>query len=165
MLEQYFFKPDTVDQVRSSWLGEPIERYVIWLSSQDYAPHHIRSRVPILRRFAQFVWSRGGRMFEELPDPGGDRALHRAQVDARSPLLHHHRPGRRLLSGRLQPGEDHGVRRVFAGRARGARIGQDGRELRGEPQGGEGGPRPGLHAGPLARRGRAPVHRGSRLGG
>ena len=74
MLEQYFFKPDTVDQVRSSWLGEPIERYVIWLSSQDYAPHHIRSRVPILRRFAQFVWSRGGRMFEELPDPGGDRA-------------------------------------------------------------------------------------------
>ena len=43
MLEQYFFKPETVDQIRSSWLGEPIERYVIWLSSQDYAPNHSRS--------------------------------------------------------------------------------------------------------------------------
>ena len=68
MLEQYFFKPETVDQIRSSWLGEPIERYVVWLSSQDYAPNHIRSRVPILKRFAQFVWSRGGRTFEELPE-------------------------------------------------------------------------------------------------
>ena len=68
MLEQYFFKPETVDQIRRSWLGEPIERYVIWLSSQDYAPNHIRSRVPILKRFAQFVWNRGGRTFEELPE-------------------------------------------------------------------------------------------------
>ena len=68
MLEQYFLKPDTVDQIRGSWLGEPIERYVIWLSSQNYAPACIRSRVPILRRFARFVWSRGGRTFEELPE-------------------------------------------------------------------------------------------------
>ena len=30
MLEQYFLKPETVDQIRSSWLGEPIERYVKW---------------------------------------------------------------------------------------------------------------------------------------
>ena len=68
MLEQYFLKPDTVDQIRGSWLGEPIERYVIWLSSQNYAPAYIRSRVPILKRFARFVWSRGGRTFEDLPE-------------------------------------------------------------------------------------------------
>ena len=68
MLEQYFLKPDTVDQIRGSWLGEPIERYVIWLSSQNYAPACIRSRVPVLKRFARFVWSRGGRTFEELPE-------------------------------------------------------------------------------------------------
>ena len=68
MLEQYFLKPDTVDQVRDSWLGEPIERYVIWLSSQNYAPAYVRSRVPILKRFARFVWSQGGRTFEELPE-------------------------------------------------------------------------------------------------
>ena len=68
MLEQYFFKPDTVDQIRSNWLGEPIERYVIWLSGQNYAPAYIRSRVPILKRFARFVWIRGGRTFEDLPE-------------------------------------------------------------------------------------------------
>ena len=68
MLEQYFLKPDTVDQIRGSWLGEPIERYVIWLSSQNYAPACIRSRVPILNRFARFVWSQGGRSFEDLPE-------------------------------------------------------------------------------------------------
>ena len=68
MLEQYFVKPDTVDQVRDSWLGEPIERYVIWLSSQNYAPAYVRSRVPILKRFARFVWSQGGRTPEELPE-------------------------------------------------------------------------------------------------
>ena len=68
MLEQYFSKPDTVDRIRDCWLGEPIERYVAWLSSQGYAASNIHSRVPVLRRFAAFVWSRGGRSFEELPD-------------------------------------------------------------------------------------------------
>ena len=68
MLEQYFFKPDTVDQIRSSWLGEGIERYVVSRSTQGYTSAHIRSTVPVLRRFAQFVWNRGGGTFEELPD-------------------------------------------------------------------------------------------------
>ena len=67
MLEQHFLKPATVDQIRGCWLGEPIEQYVAWLSSQGYAPSNIRMRVPILRRFAQFVWDRGGRTFEDLP--------------------------------------------------------------------------------------------------
>ena len=68
MLEQYFFKPDTVDQIRGSWLGEGIERYVVSRASQGYTSAHIRSTVPVLRRFAQFVWNRGGRTFEELPE-------------------------------------------------------------------------------------------------
>ena len=68
MLEQYVLKPETVDQIRSSWLAEPIERYVTSLSSQGYPPSYIRPRVPILRQFAQFAWSRGARTFEELPE-------------------------------------------------------------------------------------------------
>ena len=68
MLEQYFFKPDTVDQIRECWLGEGIERYVVSRSTQGYSLFHIRSSVPVLRRFAQFVWDRGGRTFEELPN-------------------------------------------------------------------------------------------------
>jgi hypothetical protein len=31
MLEHYFVKPDTIDEIRNGWLGEPIERYVTWL--------------------------------------------------------------------------------------------------------------------------------------
>ena len=34
MLEHYFTKPETVDRIRESWVGEPIEQYVIWLSGQ-----------------------------------------------------------------------------------------------------------------------------------
>ena len=37
MLEQYFLKPGTIAQIRSSWLGEPIERYVEWLSERTHA--------------------------------------------------------------------------------------------------------------------------------
>ena len=62
MLEQYFLKPETVDQIRSSWLAEPIERYVTSLSSQGYPPSYIRPRVPILRQFAQFAWTAGPRL-------------------------------------------------------------------------------------------------------
>ena len=53
MLEQYFFKPDTVDQIRQSWLGEGIERYVASRSSQGYTSAHIRSTVPVLTRLRQ----------------------------------------------------------------------------------------------------------------
>ena len=77
MLEQYFLKPDTVAQIRSSWLGEPIERYVKRLASQGYPPDYIRSRVPILRQFAQFTWSRGVRTFAELPEQVEPFVAHR----------------------------------------------------------------------------------------
>lgn len=68
MLEQYFSKPDTIDRIRASWLGEPIERYVSWLSDHGYASRCVRSRVPVLKWFAAFAWDRGARTCEELPD-------------------------------------------------------------------------------------------------
>ena len=34
MLERYFFKPQTLDRIRASWLGESVERYVAWLVEQ-----------------------------------------------------------------------------------------------------------------------------------
>ena len=37
MLERYFIRPDTVDRIRASWIGEPIERYVGWLTEHRYS--------------------------------------------------------------------------------------------------------------------------------
>lgn len=67
MLEHYFYKPDTVDRIRSCWLGEPIERYVNSLEDGGYAPRNVCARVPILRQFAEFAWARGARKLEDLP--------------------------------------------------------------------------------------------------
>jgi len=32
MLERCFVRPETLDRIRSSWLGPPIERYAAWLT-------------------------------------------------------------------------------------------------------------------------------------
>ena len=37
MLEHYFVKPGTIDRIRASWIGEPIERYVAWLHDHGYS--------------------------------------------------------------------------------------------------------------------------------
>lgn len=53
MLERYFLRPTTVDRIRDSWLGEPIERYVTWLSERGYAARNVFCRVPILLHFGE----------------------------------------------------------------------------------------------------------------
>ncbi len=67
MLEHYFLRPDTIDRIRSSWIGKPIERYVEWLSENGYAFRSVYRRVPILRQFGEFARSRGARNWDELP--------------------------------------------------------------------------------------------------
>jgi integrase/recombinase XerD len=66
MLERYFLKPDTIDRLRASWIGEPIERYVQWLSEQGYAARNVYRRVPILRKFGSFAQERGAKSFEDM---------------------------------------------------------------------------------------------------
>ena len=68
MLEQYFYKPDTVDRLRECWLGEQIEQYVSWLVERGYVANSIRSRVPILRQFGEFAHARSAKQLEDLPD-------------------------------------------------------------------------------------------------
>lgn len=67
MLERYFLKPDTVDRLRSSWIGEPIERYVQWMAENGYAARNVYRRVPILRQFGDFALQHGAKSFEDLP--------------------------------------------------------------------------------------------------
>jgi site-specific recombinase XerD len=85
MLERYFIRPETVDRIRASWIGEPIERYVISLSERGYAGRTIHRRVPLLMRFGEVAWSLGAREHDELP----------AHVDAFIDIwIKEHRPKR-----------------------------------------------------------------------
>lgn len=67
MLELYFVKPDTVDRIRGSWIGEPIERYVVWLTEQGYTSRSICRRVPILVHFGEFARRGGAKAWDDLP--------------------------------------------------------------------------------------------------
>ena len=67
MLERYFIRPDTVDRIRASWIGEPIERYVGWLTEHRYSTRNVFRRVPILVRFGTFAAGRGATRWDELP--------------------------------------------------------------------------------------------------
>ena len=67
MLDQYYVKPQTVDRIRGSWIGEAVEKYVVWLAERGYAGRTVLRRVPILVRFGEFAADRGATTWEELP--------------------------------------------------------------------------------------------------
>ena len=67
MFERYFVKPETIDGLRASWLGEPIERYVTWLHEHGYSARNVFRRVPLLRQFGEFAQAQGATRWEELP--------------------------------------------------------------------------------------------------
>ena len=67
MLEHYFIKPDTVDRIRHSWLGTPIEQYVSWLHEQGYTARSVSRRVPLLMHFSDFARNHGAQTLEDLP--------------------------------------------------------------------------------------------------
>jgi integrase/recombinase XerD len=66
MLEHYFIKPDTVDRIRDSWIAEPIERYVHWLTENGYAARTVFRRVPILRHFGDFARQHNAKSYQDL---------------------------------------------------------------------------------------------------
>jgi integrase/recombinase XerD len=67
MLEHYFVRPDTVDRIRASWIGEAVERYVGWLAEHGYATRTVLRRVPILVGFGAFAADRGAARGADLP--------------------------------------------------------------------------------------------------
>lgn len=67
MLHRYFIRPTTVDRIRGSWIGDAIERYVVWLDEQGYAARNVLIRVPLLVRFGEFAQRAGADSWEELP--------------------------------------------------------------------------------------------------
>jgi site-specific recombinase XerD len=67
MLERCFVRPQTVDRIRSSWLGPPIEQYVAWLLERSYAVRDVLHRVPILVHFGAYAQAQGATGYAELP--------------------------------------------------------------------------------------------------
>jgi integrase/recombinase XerD len=67
MLDRYFLRPETVDRIRSSWIGDGIDRYVGWLAEQGYAARNVFHRVPVLRHFGEFARAHGATTVAELP--------------------------------------------------------------------------------------------------
>jgi len=67
MLERFFLRPKTIDNIRSSWIGNCIERYVTWLTERHFSPRTICRRVPMLLRFGSFARDRGARVWQDLP--------------------------------------------------------------------------------------------------
>lgn len=67
MLERYFVRPTTVDRLRDSWLGEPLERYVSWLSDHGYAARNVFHRIPRIVHFGEFAKARGSHTIADLP--------------------------------------------------------------------------------------------------
>jgi len=102
MLEQYYVRPDSVDRVRSSWVGEPIEKYVEWLTQHGYASRTVLRRIPLLMEFGEFARHCGATKFEELPSHveaftvhwlkkhgqgcKSDRARKKVEDEARNPV-------------------------------------------------------------------------------
>ena len=76
MLERYFVRPDSVDRIRSAWIGATIEKYVEWLTEQGYAARTVLRRVPLLMEFGGFARQHGVTTLEELPSQVEGFALH-----------------------------------------------------------------------------------------
>ena len=67
MLERYFLRPATIDQIRASWIADAIERYVVSLTERGYAARNFHARIPILRHFGDFARDHGATSLAQLP--------------------------------------------------------------------------------------------------
>jgi integrase/recombinase XerD len=67
MLEKYFVRQETIDGIRASWVGVPVEKYVEWLSGNGYAARNVFRRVPRLIQFGEFARLQGATKWDELP--------------------------------------------------------------------------------------------------
>jgi integrase/recombinase XerD len=91
MLERYFVRPDTIDRLRASWIAEPLECYVKWLTDEGYTPRTVLRRVPIVACFGEFAQARGATTWSDLVEyvePFGEFWLREHGRSYPTPLLH-----------------------------------------------------------------------------
>ena len=102
MIERYFVKPQTLDEIRNSWIGTYIDQYVTWLHDNGYSFRLVFRRVPVFRQFGDFAQKGGAKSLAELPEfinsfviewvnihgknCKNKRALKSVECDARNPI-------------------------------------------------------------------------------
>ncbi|WP_234488289.1 hypothetical protein [Paraburkholderia aspalathi] len=68
MLENYYFRPATVDRIRTSWIAPAIEQYVNWLTEHRYTARSVLHRVPVLFSFGEYAKAHGANELMQLSD-------------------------------------------------------------------------------------------------
>jgi integrase/recombinase XerD len=68
MLENYYFRPATVDRIRTSWIAPAIEQYVNWLTERHYTARSVLHRVPVLFSFGEYAKAHGANELMQLSD-------------------------------------------------------------------------------------------------
>jgi integrase/recombinase XerD len=66
MLERYYLKPTTLDRIRACWMADAIEKYVAWLTENQYSMSTVKRRIPILIHFADFAQAKGAKCLADL---------------------------------------------------------------------------------------------------
>ncbi len=66
MLERYYVRPDSVDRIRASWIGAPIEKYVGWLTEHGNTSRTVLRRTPLLMEFGEFARKHGATKLENF---------------------------------------------------------------------------------------------------
>jgi integrase/recombinase XerD len=131
MLERCFVRQETLDRVRSSWLGPAIERYAAWLCERGYRVGTLATRVSILRQFGTFAQTHGAKGYQELPihlepflqfwirRPDPRRASDSPQRVARHARVVIEQMLRVVVPGFVGRARRHAIREPFADRAPG----------------------------------------------
>jgi len=131
MLDRCFVRPETLDRIRSSWLGPLIERYSAWLCERGYQVNTLVTRVSIVRQFGTFAQTHGAQGYEQLPahlepflhfwihQPHPRRASDRPPQAARHLRIAVEQMLRVAIPGFVGRRRRHAIREPFADRAPG----------------------------------------------
>ena len=67
MLERYYVRPETIDRIRSAWIGPLVDQYVTWMLERSYSARNLAKRVPLLLNFGAFARREGATDYSQLP--------------------------------------------------------------------------------------------------
>jgi site-specific recombinase XerD len=67
MLERYYVRPETLDRIRSAWIGPLIDQYATWMLERGYSARNLAKRVPLLLNFGAFAERHGATDYGQLP--------------------------------------------------------------------------------------------------